>query len=231
VVIYGHGTDDPNNLINSCESFGAVREAGADGVELDVRVGTGGALVVIHDHEYPDGRLVATTNGTDRPDQVLLLERALDLCGGLIVNIEIKNFPQDPAFDPTEAIADKVVQLLASRETIGKADRVLISCFGIACLDRVLELRPGIQTAHLVLSRRPANQVIGPCVQHGHKIVHPYVSMIDESFMAVATANGLTVNAWTGFDEAPEVVAELAALGVQGVITGYPERAVQSRDR
>jgi glycerophosphoryl diester phosphodiesterase len=144
VLIYGHGTDDPNNLINDSASFGAVREAGADGVELDVRIAADGALVVTHDHEYP-------------------------------------------AFDPTEATADRVVRLIESREMVGKTDQVLT--------------------------------------------VHPYVSMVDESFMAVATANGLTVNAWTGFDEAPEVVAELAALGVKGVITGYPERAVQSRDR
>ncbi len=231
MLIYGHGTDDPNNLINSRDSFGLVRDAGADGVELDVRLGSDGSLFVIHDHEFPDGRPVNTVNGADRPGQVLLLDQALDLCDGLVVNIEIKNFPQDPAFDPTEAMADKVVQLPESRSESGKDDRVLVSCFGIACLDRVRDLFPEVPTAHLVLSRRTAEDVIGPCLDRGHKIIHPYVSMVDETFMALADANGLTVNVWTGFDEPPQVAGELMALGVHGMITGYPERAVRSRGR
>ena len=231
MLVYGHGTDDPKNLINSRESFGQVREAGADGVELDVRMTADGSLVVIHDHEFPDGRLVAATKGSERPDQVLLLEEALDLCRGLIVNVEIKNFPRDPAFDPTEEIAVKVVQLFESRGASGTPDQILVSCFGIACLDRVRELCPELPTAQLLLSRRPARQVIGPCIKHGHKTVHPYVSMVNETFMAEAEANGLTVNVWTGFDEGPEVVDELIAIGADGMITGYPLRAVQSRDR
>ena len=153
MLVYGHGNVDPSNLINSRESFGLVRETGADGVELDVRLSADGALVVIHDHEYPDGRIVAATNAQDRPGHVLLLHEVLDLCDGLIVNIEIKNFPQDAAFDPSERIADKVVQLLDSRRAAGAVDQIEISCFGIACLDRVQELRPELCTAHLVLSR------------------------------------------------------------------------------
>ncbi|RLE25595.1 MAG: hypothetical protein DRJ50_02615 [Actinobacteria bacterium] len=191
MLIYGHGTDDPNNLINSRDSFGRVRESGADGVELDVRMMADRSLVVIHDHLFPDGRPVATANGSDRPDHVLLLDDALDLCVGRIVNIEIKNFPQDPAFDPTEAIADETVQLLRARIESGKADQVLISCFGIACLDRIRELQPGLPTAHLVLSRRPAKHVVAACVEHGHGSVNPYVSMVDEVFMAVASLQNL----------------------------------------
>jgi len=231
VLIYGHGTDDPNNLINSRDSFGRVRESGADGVELDVRMMADRSLVVIHDHVFPDGRPVATTNASDRPGRVLLLDEALDLCFGLIVNIEIKNFPQDPAFDPTEAIADETVQVLRERIESDKLDQVLISCFGIACLDRIRELQPDLPTAHLVLSRRPAEQVVAPCVEHGHGSINPYVSMVDEEFMAVAAANDLTVNAWTGFDEDSAVVGNLVALGAHGMITGFPGRAVRALNR
>ena len=227
MLIYGHGTEAPDNRINSRESFLALQKLAVDGVELDVRLSQDGELLVLHDHSFADGRRVADTSSCERPSDIIFLREALDLCAGLIVNIEIKNYPSDPAFDPDEKIADRVVELLKSR---GSKDRVLISSFGIGCLDRITNADPELETAHLVLSRRPASEVILACVGHGHHIVHPYVSMVDAEFMTVARSHELTVNAWTGFDESEKELQALFNLGIDGVITGYPERALRCRN-
>ena len=226
MLIYGHGGEEPENRINSRESFVAVRDLGVDGVELDVRLSRDGELLVIHDHTFEDGRAVAATASADRPEDIILLDEALDLCKGLIVNIEIKNYPSDPAFDPSEQISDRVMDRLAAREN---ADRVLLSCFGVGSLNRIKEQRPDLETALLVLSRRPVEDVVRGCIEHGHRVIHPYVSMVDEAFMSVARDHGLGVNVWTGFDETDEVLKELVTLEVDGVITGFPERALRCR--
>ncbi len=226
MLVFGHGTTEPGNRINSRESFVRVRELGVDGVELDVRLSRDSELLVIHDHAFEDGRAVAETSSLDRPEDIIDLALALDLCRGLVVNIEIKNYPGDPAFDPDERISTSVVDLLESRD---KADRVLISCFGVGSLDHIRNRRPDLATAHLVLSRRPAEEVLRTCLDHGHRVIHPYVSMVDEAFMKVARSHDLTVNVWTGFDETDQALEALIGLEVDGVITGYPERALRCR--
>ena len=224
MLIFGHGTEEPGNRINSRKSFVALAKLGIDGVELDVRSSRDGELLVIHDHVFEDGRPVAETLGKPRPQDVSFLEEALDLCRGMIVNVEIKNYLSDPAFDVREGISERVMALLDARRNV---DRVLISCFGIASLDRFQSERPDLETAHLVLSRRPAEEVVKTCIEHGHLVIHPYVSMIDERFMEVARSHDLRVNAWTNFDETDEMIRELIACKVDGVITPFPERALR----
>ena len=226
MLVFGHGTTEPGNQINSRDSFVSVQKLGVDGVELDVRLSRDGELLVIHDHAFEDGRIVTETSSLDRPEDILDLALALDLCRGLIVNIEIKNYPSDPAYDRSERISTRVLDLLDSRTN---TDQVLISCFGVDSLDHIRARRPDLETGHLVLSRRPAEEVVRTCVDHGHRVIHPYVSMVDEAFMKVARDHDLTVNVWTGFDETDESLETLIALEVDGVITGYPERALRCR--
>src|SRR3954452_23690175 len=183
VLVYGHGSDEPGNKLNSAASFVAVRQSGADGVELDVRRTADDQLVAIHDHTLPDGTPVAAARISQLPPDLPTLAEVLDICAGMIVNIEIKNYPSDPAFDPSERVTDLVVDLLQER---GFTDSVVVSSFGMGCIDRVLVREPSLSTAALALSRRPAEQVLDPVVAHGHGIVHPYDTMVDAAFMAAA---------------------------------------------
>jgi len=222
MLIFGHGTDQPDCMINSRESFPLVRAAGADGVELDVRLCSDGSLAVIHDHQLADGRQVADLRRSEFPRDLLDLEDALDLCDGMIVNIELKNYPEDAAFDPTEALADAVVESLASRSN---SDTVLISSFGLGCIDRVRQLDPDLETAHLVLSRRPVREVIRPAVEHGHRVIHPYLDMVTAEFMDATRESGLRVNVWTGMNEPADTPTILNSLGADGIITPFPKCA------
>jgi glycerophosphoryl diester phosphodiesterase len=141
----------------------------------------------------------------------------LDACAGLTVNIEIKNFPRDPAWDPAQRVTRLVLDVLDRRaEQRGERDDVLVSCFDFGAIDLARER--GVPAAMLYLSRRPAAELLDAVVDHGHDAVHPYESMVDAAFMDAARARQLTVNVW-GDDWAPGRLDELVALGVNGFIT------------
>jgi len=226
MLIFGHGTEDPDNLINSRASFSLVRETGADGVELDVRLCADGSLAVIHDPHLPDGRPTAELRAGDFPDDLLQLHEALDLCRGMIVNVELKNHPRDVDFDPEEHLAERAVETLGDRH--GR-DEVILSSFGMGCIDRVRRLDPTIKTAHLVLSRRSPLELIDDATSHGHHVIHPYLGMVTEDFVATAHAAAVEVNVWTGLDEPAATTGRLIDLGVHAMITPYPGRAMRLR--
>jgi len=210
--VFGHGSDED---INTLPSFARVLTLGVDGVELDVRRTADDRLAVTHDPvgSSPFAALRAPS-----------LEQALDVCAGVTVNVEIKNFPRDSDFDARQRVTDLVLDLLDERD--GRDD-VLISCFDGACLRRCNERRGDLPTALLLLSRRPPADVLDAA--GGFGIVHPYDSMVNEEFMSEARKRGLAVNVWTGGDESLERMTHLARLGVDGIITSAPEVALAAR--
>jgi glycerophosphoryl diester phosphodiesterase len=215
VLVFGHGPEDGTGpRFNTLPSFRWCREQGADGVELDVRRTADDHVVVVHDHQV-DGTDVAATRRRDLPDWIPDLSAVLDACRGLTVIVELKNFPQDPAFDPSQRLTHLVVDLLAERDG---QDDVVVSCFGLAALDVVRERSPRTPTAGLLFSREPTRDGLAPIADGGHAFVHPYDGMVDERFVAEATRLGLQVDVW--MLEVPAArFDELAELGVHGVIT------------
>ena len=100
---------------NTLAAFDLASKLGADGIELDVRRTADGLMAVHHDAALADGRLICDTTAADLPDHVPLLADALDACGDLWVNIEIKNHPDDPDHDSREVLAAAVAHHLAQR--------------------------------------------------------------------------------------------------------------------
>ena len=221
-------TTDPGNELNSLASIDVLRQLGVDGIECDVRRTGDKQLAVHHDAVLPDGRPVAATHSRDLPADVPLLAEVLDRCEGLLVNVEVKNFRRDAAFDTAERVTHLVVDLLERR---GGGDDVLVSSFGSAALDVVRERAPEVPTATLLLSRRPSTELLDDVAARGHRIVHPYDSMVDATFMADARARALAVNVWVGADLSEQRLVELVALGVDGLITDDPARALRAAGR
>ncbi len=221
-LVYGHRGSSAAAPENTLEALGLARDQGADGVELDVRRSADGILVLHHDASLADGRIVSATDHGDLPASVPTLGAALDICGGMIVNIEIKNIPGEADFDATCRLADDVVELLDTR---GGGDRVLVSCFHLATIDRVKERAPSTPTGFLTLVDPTPADSVRLAADRGHDAIHPDLLLVDAAGVASAPAAGLAVNTWT-VDE-PEDLRSLAALGVDGVVTNVPDIALR----
>lgn len=209
---------------NTVAAFAGASALGADGVELDVRRTADGALVVLHDEALPDGRPVHTLTRAAIGPGVPSLAEALDACGGMAVNVEIKNLPTEAAYDPAMAVVPEVVEELRRR---GDPERWLVSCFDLATVDACHDLAPEIPTAFLVLDPKGA-EAIELAAAHGHRAIHPWVPFVDEAFVEHAHAAGLLVNTWTIDD--PARIVELAAFGTDGVVTNAPDVARAALD-
>ena len=201
---------------NTLAAFRRAGVQGADGVELDVRRSADDRLVVHHDAALPDGRVIRATASADLPDRVPTLAAALDACAGMFVNIEIKNGPDEPDFDPTEWVAHRVVAELVSRTP---HSRWLISSFRLETVDVCRRLLPPVPTAWLV---GPAtDEVIATCARHGHAAIHPWDRHLTSDAVLAAHAVGLAVNTWTCDD--PDRMRELIGWGVDGICTNVPD--------
>ncbi len=134
------------------------------------------------------------------------------------VNVEIKNDPHEPDFDPTDAIADRTLAVLAERDD---DDRWLISSFRLETIDRCRALSPAIRTAWLVVEI--PDDVISTMVAHGHAALHPWFGTVHRSHIDACHGAGIEVNTWTCDD--PRRMAELIEWGIDGICTNVPDVA------
>ncbi|MCP3936815.1 MAG: glycerophosphodiester phosphodiesterase [Actinomycetia bacterium] len=204
---------------NTILAFELAVALGSDAVELDVRRSADGQMIVHHDAHLSDGRLIADTSTADLPDHVPGLAAALDACGKLLVNIEIKNSETEPDHDPDRRLAAQVVDLVVQR---GQQDNVLVSSFDLDTVDLVRELNPSIPTALLVFGGEPG-ELLELCARKGHGAIHPHDTQVDANFMTHARRLDIMVNVWTVDDSAR--MRELVALGVNGIVTNVPDVA------
>jgi glycerophosphoryl diester phosphodiesterase len=204
---------------NTIASFRRAGELGAQAVELDVRRTSDGVLVIHHNPQLPDGRLIAGLSRADLPEIVPDLDAALDACAGMWVNVEVKNDPEEPDFDETESIADETIAHLLARD---EDQRWLISCFRMETIDRCRALAPQIKTAFLCVEA-PAG-IADTLVGKGHLALHPWVAMLTRDTLDACHAAGVQVNTWTCDD--PVRMAELIEWGIDGICTNVPDVAL-----
>lgn len=205
---------------NTVEAFTAAGPRGADGVELDVRRTADGVLVVHHDAHLDDGRAIVQVTHADLPDSVPTLVAALEACTGLVVNIEIKNFPGEPDYDGTGSVASGTVDTV---RTMGLVDKVIVSGFNYDDIMVVRRDGPELATGWLVLAVDDVRALLDHIVHDGHRALHPPVEATTPEVIAAAHARGVPVNTWTVDD--PARIAELVAAGVDAVITNDPATA------
>ena len=200
---------------NTVAAFRMAVAVGAQGIELDARRTADGIVVVHHDARLPDGRVIVDTPLRDMPEHVPTLGDALDACAGAWVNIEIKNAPPDPDFDPDDHVAVEVLAHLAERG----AGRWLISSFRLETVDRCHLVAPEVPTAWLTLEVGPGTP--DDLVRRGHTAVHPWEPTVDADVIARCHDAGLLVNAWTCND--PARFVELASWAIDGLCTDTPD--------
>jgi glycerophosphoryl diester phosphodiesterase len=199
---------------NTIDAFAEARRLGADGVELDVRLTADGALAIHHDAEIPGFGAIADLEVADLPAHVPLLADALAVCEGMVVNVEIKNAPQDPGWDAGEAVAALTA---AALEEVGWTSRVLVSSFQMATLRAVQAADSRLALGALWGVAPEPEPALAAAVEAGFAAVHPFVVSVDPALVERAHAMGLAVNVWTV--NAPEDLRAMVAAGVDTVIT------------
>lgn len=203
---------------NTCAAFRRAAALGADAVELDVRRSADDVLVVHHNPDLADGRLIKDLQAADLPLYVPTFEQALDACAGMWVNVEIKNDPNEPGFDPTDRIADDTIAALAARY---EDDRWLISSFRLETIDRCRVLTDSIPTAWLTVD--VPDGVARMLADRGHAAWHPWFPVASAAVIGACHQAGIRVNTWTCDD--PEIMARLLDDGIDGICTNVPDVA------
>jgi glycerophosphoryl diester phosphodiesterase len=222
-------------------------------LEMDVQLTSDGVLVVLHDDSLDrttncTGTVIEKTAaevtacdasrgfpGWQRPEPVPTLEQVLveGRRRGWRLSVEIKNIPGEANFDAVgTTVAGALVDLV--QQTRFPVGRLVVQSFWPASLEAVERDAPAIPTALLTTSQLPgAPAGVGFTVlsnalfatARSYEVVSPDESSLDlgADSVAAARALGRQVVVWTVDD--PARMTEIAAFGVDGIITNRPDLA------
>ena len=214
------------HLGNTLAALDLVRVSGADGVEFDVRRGADGTLVLHHDAFIEAGGPISRLSNAQIPMSVPRLDEALEACGGLVVNIEIKNLPTDPDHDLAELAAIGVARLLTEHAL---ADNAIVSSFTIETLDAVRATNPLIPTGYLTLPAWDQSSALRRASERGHTALHPHKAAVTPGLVDLVHAARMWTIPWAV--DLFEDVVTTASEGVDAVITDHPDVALSALGR
>jgi glycerophosphoryl diester phosphodiesterase len=221
---------------NTIEAFTEALRMGADGVECDVRRSADGALVVHHDPDVPGLGPIFAHRAADLPAYIPRLAAAIEACGDRLVNVELKELPGQPGYDPVYPMARMVVQVVVER---GWQDRIILSSFDLLALDAAKEAAEEageeaaeeagetaaapLRTGWLTPSSFDQAGALRTVIERGHRALHPQHESVTEALVSAAHQAGISVNTWTVDD--PERIRQLDRMGVDAIITNVPDLA------
>ncbi len=213
---------------NTTEAFRGAARMGADGVEMDVRMTADRVLVVHHDPLVEGSLPIHLSDREDLPDWVPTIEAALWACAGMDVDLEVKNLPGDPAYDPEEsiavALANAVESWLASRIAGEGSRRLMVSSFSPATLRVFRGCTTAVATGLLVHPAVGAGGMVELADELGCSVLLPHFSLLSDELVSGARARGMEVWTWT-----PDTRSELldaSEAGADAVITDEVARAL-----
>ncbi len=236
----------PENTLHAFERAAAL---GADVIETDVRATADGELVLFHDEAL--GR---TTDGAGRVGSLTLTElkrldaayrwspdggRSFPLRGhGLTVPTLREVFAALPSMrfniEPKQSEPSIAAPLCRLIREQGMASRVLVAAFREASIEQFRRECPEVATSastaevagFLAMQRTGLAGSYGPPMQ-ALQVPERAGSLLvlSAEFVAAAHARNLRVHAWTVNSE--DDMRRLLALGVDGVMTDYPDRLLK----
>jgi len=222
-LIIGHRGASKAFKENTIEAFRGAEKAGADWVELDIRRTADGEIVVHHNPHTEEGVLIAGAKAASLPDYIATLDEVLKACGDMGVNIEIKNEPDEQDYDPEHLMVARTIEV--ARANLSR-ERTLITSFDMGAINAVHDSDSSMPTGLLTHDSVGADVAVGRAAAHEHVAINPSDAIVTPRWVAVAHEAGLAVHVWTVDD--PDRMAELAEMGVDGIITNVPEVAVKT---
>ncbi len=216
---------------NTMPAFELALEQGADGIEVDVQLTRDDAVVCIHDetlertttgtgwvadHSLEQLREFDASMGVERfaGARIPTLDELFELVAGTdaVVNVELKNDSM-----PYKGLEERVLEIIDEHDM---AERVVLSSFNHYSLKKLATMtdipRGALYSDSLY---RPWRYVMKLDVQ----AVHPAHRTVSPKLVAKSHAAGLKVHTWTVND--PADISRMAGLGVDAVITNYPNLA------
>jgi glycerophosphoryl diester phosphodiesterase len=234
---------------NTLHAFERAAELGVDVIETDVRATADGELVLFHDET-----LNRTTDGAGRVRQLTLAElkrldagyrwspdggRSFPLRGrGLTVPTLREVFKALPSMrfniEPKHSEPSLAAPLCRLIREHGMESRVMVAAFRDTAMEQFRHECPEVATSastaevtgFLALQRTGLAGSYGPPMQ---ALQVPEwagsLRVLSAEFVASAHARNLRVHAWTVNSE--DDMRRLLALGVDGVMTDYPDRLIK----
>lgn len=231
-ILAHRGSPSTTTTENTVPAVSAALAAGADGVEVDLRLTADGVLAVCHDadlsrltgdplpvHSSTWTALVTTAAAAGVP--LARVEWVLAAAAGRPVVLELKPTPL-PRARTVAVLAERLAGLgaagLPMAVTVSSRDAALVRAVRAA-------VPPPVRTALLGLPGQCPLAVLRQAAAAGHDEVHPYVEELlrQPDAVAAATSRGLAVVPWTV--NSTRALRRCADLGVGAVITDVPHTA------
>jgi glycerophosphoryl diester phosphodiesterase len=222
----GASGDCPENTL---QAFERAIEQSADMIETDLHLSRDGVIVIHHDatlerfgvegeirdRTAEELRALNAAPDADVPAHIPTFFDLLDGFGDRVAfNLELKVGVEAP-YEGLEAL---VIDELERRQLL---PRMLLSCFEDGVLERLRERSSRARLAVLVSHQNPGS-ILERARRVGAEAINPQCFLVDGELVRSAHAAGLAVYPYTA-NERPEMT-RLLDLGVDGVITNYPER-------
>ena len=131
------------------------------------------------------------------------------------VSAKIVGFGEETAFVDLGRKAEGSIPL--SQLTDEVRDRILISSFDLATIERSKALDPALATGYLVFDMGQQPDAAAVAADGGHQAFHPWDPFVTPELLTECRDRGLIVNTWAVDD--PARWMELAAWGVDGIVT------------
>lgn len=224
---------------NTRLAFVKAIEARVDMIELDCQLTQDGHVVIFHDERLMRtagvrGEVKSRTleqlkkldvgrwkKNSYKGERILTLEEALATIGGNAdLCLEIKSYP--------DAIPGIELKILFTLSHYDYLDRTILSSFDYRCLIRVRDLAP--EAAIGVIFGSHVKQDPFDAVERlAATSIHVQKELATRNFLERAWEEGLDVYVWT-VNELRDLQT-FAAMGVQGLISDFPDRLWQVRER
>ncbi len=223
-LVIGHRGAKGHLAENTLPSIDKALYLGVDGVEIDIFRCASGELVVFHDQtlekltnssgyieqlDLDSIRKIEVLNGFTIPT----LEEVLNLINGrVLLNIELKG-------SNTAFLTDSLLQTYFEKET-WLPDKILISSFNWEELKVFYNLNKEVPIA--VLTEDDPLDAIPIAKSLNAMAINPNFKLLTKDNIAKIKKAGLKILTWTV--NQPEQIDIMMDLGVDGIITDFPER-------